>query len=74
MATVRIVEVVVGHGSTFIKDGPECKCGYHQWIVKSAEPVCSQCGAVREGSFTGYVKDGPECHCGYHQWFVSPDT
>jgi len=73
MPSVRIVEISVNQGPAFVKKGPVCKCGYHQWIVKPMGAVCSQCGAERVGHFTGYVKDGPVCRCGYHQWFVSPD-
>lgn len=71
MARIAIIEIEVSKCPAFIKDGPECRCGYHQWIVKPNGAVCSKCGQERNGSFTAYTKDGPECRCGYHQWFVS---
>ena len=73
MGEFRIIEIVLDQGPCFIKDGPICKCGYREWIVKPNSAVCSQCGAEREGHFTGYVKDGPICRCGYRQWFASSD-
>lgn len=72
MGSIRVTEIFIDQGPTFIKDGPECGCGYHQWIIKTHAAVCSNCGTERNGHFTGYInRSGPECRCGYHQWFVS---
>jgi len=71
MTRIAIIEIETSQGSCFLKDGPECRCGYHQWIIKPNSAVCSKCGKELPGCFTAFTKDGPECQCGYHQWFVS---
>lgn len=74
MIGIRIIDIEIERGPCFIKKGPVCECGYHQWIIKPYAAVCSNCGTEREGHFTGYISEnGPVCECGYHQWFVSSE-
>jgi hypothetical protein len=71
MEEIRIIEILIDRGPCYVKDGPVCYCGNHDWIIKPNMAVCSNCGRERKGQFTGYVKDGPICYCGYHDWFAS---
>ena len=48
MGEIRIIEISIDREPCFIKDGPVCSCGYHQWIIKPNSVVCSNCGEERK--------------------------
>jgi hypothetical protein len=73
MGGIRIIEILIEAGPTYVKDGPMCYCGHHDWIIKAKGAVCSNCGREKNGHFSSYVVDGPACYCGYKDWFASDE-
>jgi hypothetical protein len=73
MAEIRIIQLLFDQAPSYIKDGPMCYCGQHDWIIKSGLAVCSNCGREKKGQFSSYVVNGPKCYCGHFDWFASND-
>lgn len=54
-----------------IKEGPKCKKGHRDWIIRGNTAKCSQCGRTKSAKgLHGYVINGPKCKKGHMDWFV----